>query len=157
MHQHEQDVILAEGILISGLKSDAFKWLSRGAAAVMLLPAASLLSHAGGLVSGLLVLAAAIALLVAGELLTAFGLAARRWVVDTGNGLRWIGGPTEIRTGKGAITGFVVARLVTAHFASGLCSTPILVTVERPWAVGGVECGHEPEKGPSLDSSSRDW
>ena len=88
---------MSEGILVSGSQSVGGKWLARGAAAVLFLPAAFLVFSDHWRIAGLLLAILAVATLIAGEVLAAARLAARRWVVDTGGGLRWIGEPSEIR------------------------------------------------------------
>ena len=67
---------------------------------------------------GGLVAAVAVAVLVAGEVWAAARVAARRWVVNTGSGLRWIGEPAEISVEDRQVT---AVRLAYRHkYAAGI-------------------------------------
>lgn len=109
---------MSEGILVSGSEAAWGKWLTRGAAAVLLLPAAYLIFQDHGLIAGLLLVVAAVATLIAGEVLAAARLAARRWVVDTRSGLRWIGEPSELRVEDRQVT--AVRLAYRRKYAAGI-------------------------------------
>jgi hypothetical protein len=88
---------MAEGILVAGSDSQGIKWFTRCAAAVLFLLAVGLIMFDTLQGVGLVVASAAMVLLVVGEVLVRSQMAARRWVVDTGSGLRWTGGPSEVQ------------------------------------------------------------
>ena len=71
----------------------------------------------GGL-PGVIVIAAAVLVLAVNEVRFARQKAAQRWVIDTGSGFRWLGGPTEVEVQDSQVVAVRVKR--TSKFSAGI-------------------------------------
>jgi hypothetical protein len=109
---------MSEGILVTGSEAAGGKSLTRALSVVLLAAGVFLLLQDGWRFVGAALVLLALVALVGGEGVAAARRAARRWVVDTGSGLRWIGGPAEISVEDRQVTAVRLAH--RRKYAAGL-------------------------------------
>ena len=90
--------VVAEGIPVNNQENGWRKHCFRILGVVALMGGAALATLVpDGALPGVLIVVLGVFLLVANEVWTARRKAAKRWVVDTGSGFRWLGGPRRWR------------------------------------------------------------
>ena len=100
---------MSEGVLVAGAEARGQRLTFRVLAAVGVLVAICLLASRDLRGLGIVIAGAALVMLAVSEAVAAARRRARRWVVDTGSGFRWFGGPEELTIADGQVTALRLA------------------------------------------------
>ena len=110
---------MATGIAVNDRENGWLKHFFRILGVVALMGGIAMAAYLpdGGL-PGILVIGVAVVVLVVNEVRCARQKAARRWVVDTDSGFRWLGGPTDIEVRDSQVVAVRIER--TSTFSAGI-------------------------------------
>ncbi len=102
---------MATGIAVNDRENGWLKHFFRILGVVALMGGIAMAAYLpdGGL-PGILVIGVAVVVLVVNEVRCARQKAARRWVVDTDSGFRWLGGPTDIEVRDSQVVAVRIER-----------------------------------------------